>query len=344
MRDLIVDTATQVFTDYGEPLSLNVDDTGARQRELWNVLVDTGLTRAWLSEVNGGGGLDLDDGLEILRVAGRFAVNVPLAETLMAGWYLQAAGMEIPEGTMTVCELGPDSCSDDVPFAGAVDRIVTLAPTDEGYRVSLFDSTSLRLEASPATNGSTLAGDPSHRVCVGDAPRVAQSDISTRGPADGLLGLGALCRVMYTAGALESLLDLCVTYAEERVAFERPIGKFQAVQHNLARLAGEVSAANAAASSAAFSVANPASDEEIRFIEIAAAKVRSGEAAYEGGMIAHQAHGAIGYTQEHVLHRFTHRLWSWREQYGDESYWAGRLGKHFCGLGADGLWPKLTSI
>ena len=126
MRDLIVDTTTQVFTDNGDPLSLNLDDSGTRRSELWNVLADTGLTRAWLSERNGGGGLDLDDGLEILRVAGRFAVNVPLAETLVAGWYLEQAGIDLPEGTLTVCELAPDGCSDNVPFAGAVEGIVTL--------------------------------------------------------------------------------------------------------------------------------------------------------------------------------------------------------------------------
>ena len=46
---------------------------------------------------------------------------------------------------------------------------------------------------------------------------------------------------------LETLLDRSVTYANERVAFEKKIGKFQAVQHNLAKLAGETSAALAAA-------------------------------------------------------------------------------------------------
>ena len=45
-------------------------------------------------------------------------------------------------------------------------------------------------------------------------------------------------------------------YANERVAFERPIGKFQAVQQNLARLAGEAAAALAAAGSAADTIAH----------------------------------------------------------------------------------------
>ena len=52
--------------------------------------------------------------------------------------------------------------------------------------------------------------------------------------------MGCVVRAVETAGALEAVLDMSVRYANERVAFERPIAKFQAVQHNLARLAGEV--------------------------------------------------------------------------------------------------------
>jgi alkylation response protein AidB-like acyl-CoA dehydrogenase len=61
---------------------------------------------------------------------------------------------------------------------------------------------------------------------------------SNRADADGLRGAQRADR-----GALQAILDMTVRYANERVAFERPIAKFQAVQHNLARLAGEVSAA-----------------------------------------------------------------------------------------------------
>ena len=52
--------------------------------------------------------------------------------------------------------------------------------------------------------------------------------------------MGAAVRSVQSAGALETILSLSVAYANERVAFERPIGKFQAVQQNLARLAGEI--------------------------------------------------------------------------------------------------------
>ena len=70
-----------------------------------------------------------------------------------------------------------------------------------------------------------------------------------------LLLMGCAVRAVETAGALEAMLGMAVRYANERVAFERPIAKFQAVQHNLARLAGEVSAAMIASGSAADAIA-----------------------------------------------------------------------------------------
>jgi acyl-CoA dehydrogenase len=145
------------------------------------------------------------------------------------------------------------------------------------------------------------------------------------------------------AGALEAILDLAVTYANERVAFARPIAKFQAVQHNLARLAGEVAAAVAAAGSAADAIAHACVFDEAVFLEAAAAKIRVGEAVGEGAAIAHQVLGAIGFTQEHTLHRFTRRLWAWRDDFGNESAWAVKLGSLVAANGADGLWPMLAA-
>jgi acyl-CoA dehydrogenase len=157
--------------------------------------------------------------------------------------------------------------------------------------------------------------------------------------------MGAVVRSVQMAGALEAVLDLAVGYANERVAFERPIARFQAVQHNLARLAGEVAAAIAAAGSAADAIVTAARagfDDGV-FLEAASAKIRVGEAAGEGAAIAHQVLGAIGFTREHVLHRFTRRLWAWRDDFGNESLWAVKLGNLVAARGADGLWPMLAA-
>ena len=90
-------------------------------------------------------------------------------------------------------------------------------------------------------------------------------------------------------------------------------------------------------------IANATSFDEVVFLEVASAKIRVGEAAGEGAGIAHQVHGAIGYSAEHALHRFTQRLWAWRDDFGSESAWALELGKRVAAKGADALWPMLST-
>ena len=127
-------------------------------------------------------------------------------------------------------------------------------------------------------------------------------------------------------------------YARQRMQFGRKIGQFQAIQQELARCAGESAAAVAAALSAA-GVVERGGDVTLA---VASAKIRTADAAREGALIAHQVHGAMGFSQEYVLQRFTRRLWSWRDDFGGETEWAQWLGTRIAADGADALWPALT--
>jgi acyl-CoA dehydrogenase len=155
--------------------------------------------------------------------------------------------------------------------------------------------------------------------------------------------MGATVRAVQMAGALQSILEMTVAYANERVAFEKPIGKFQAVQHSLARLAAEVAAALAAAGSAADAISAASEFDEAVFLESASAKIRVGEAAQVACAIAHQVHGAIGFSKEHVLHIYTQRVLAWRNDFGDESFWALWLGREVARSGVEKLWPLLAA-
>ncbi|EHN76869.1 acyl-CoA dehydrogenase, partial [Streptomyces coelicoflavus ZG0656] len=103
------------------------------------------------------------------------------------------------------------------------------------------------------------------------------------------------------AGAHDRVLELTVDHVTTRVQFGRPLAKFQAIQQELAKLAGEVAAASAAADQAADAYV---AGGDITFA-VAVARARIGEAASKASAIAHQLHGAIGFTREHVLHRYT---------------------------------------
>jgi acyl-CoA dehydrogenase len=143
------------------------------------------------------------------------------------------------------------------------------------------------------------------------------------------------------SGALERAMDLAVGYAQERVQFGRPISKFQAVQQNLAVLAGQTAAAVAAANVGIEALGK--TDPERETFLIAVAKTRVGEAATLACEIAHQVHGAIGFTKEYALQLSTRRLWSWREEFGPDPEWAARVGSYACANGADNLWEMLTA-
>ncbi len=147
----------------------------------------------------------------------------------------------------------------------------------------------------------------------------------------------ALAIVAMMGGALERCLELSIEHANTRVQFGKPLGKQQAVQQNLAILAEETAAVAVVAQAAA--AARDASDAAF---EIACAKLRANQAAGRGAAIAHQVHGAIGFTQEYPLHRYTRALTHWRSRAGHDAYWASRVGAMVSPMGGAGLWIDLT--
>lgn len=55
-------------------------------------------------------------------------------------------------------------------------------------------------------------------------------------------------------------------------------------------------------------------------------------------------HGAMGYTREHNPHYLTRRLWSWRDEFGNETLWQSHLGRMVAAQGADALWPRPSRL
>ena len=144
--------------------------------------------------------------------------------------------------------------------------------------IALVDAAGCRIEA-----GLNLAGDDSDTVTFTNAAPTAIKPAPKGFDQTSLMLMGGVARSLQIAGSLESMLEVSVRYSNERVAFEKKISKFQAVQHNLAKLAGESAAALAAATSAADAIANATSFNDEVFLEAASAKIRCSEAAEKGG-------------------------------------------------------------
>ena len=345
---IVAETAARICADLGDPQTINSARDRRWMEPLWRALTEAGLTLAWVPEQLGGAGASLADGFAVIGVAGRYALPLPLAETLLAGWLLSRAGMPVSPSAMTVAParpadritLGPDGRlhgrAGSIPFASLADHIIVLAESGAKKVVAVVARTQCAI-----SEGASLGGDPANAVNFDGV----QPSATAPSPIDReyLLLMGATVRSLQIAGALETILSMSVAYANERVAFERKIGKFQAVQQNLARLAGETAAALAASGSAADTITPDGILGDAVLLEAASAKIRAGEAAAEGAAIAHQVFGAIGFTSEHILHRFTLRMLSWRDDFGGESHWASALGAMVAARGVQQFWPMLAA-
>ncbi len=348
--NIVAETAERIFADLADAQSINGAADSAWKTPLWNALTDAGLPLSWVPENCDGSGASLEDGFAVAASSGKFAVAIPLVETMLAGWLLSQAGLPSPAGKMTAAParpqdrvtLNPDGTlsgrARGVPFASEAAHIAVIAQSAKGHSVALVDTSACRIES-----GESLGSDASNTVTFDNVRPLSIKPAPPDFAPKSLMLMGATLRSLQIAGALETMLEMTVRYSNERVAFEKQISKFQAVQHNLAKLAGEVAAAVTAAGSAADTIANRSSFDDAVFFEVAAAKVRCAEAAEKGTAIAHQVHGAIGFSMEHILHRYTLRALGWRDDFGHESYWATELGKFVAARGADELWPLVAS-
>lgn len=322
-RAMIAETCERLFAEHLDAEVFRGAEAGKFPHGLWDAITGNGLERILVPEAQGGSGLAWADAHVVLFAAGRHAAPVPLAETVAAGWLLG----RLPDGIVTLGTSGA---------AGATGAEMVRVPwgRDAEYMVVADEDDGLRCVS---LGGAAITRDRN----IGRDPR---DGVSLEGLARGNVGVdrvhaaGALVRSCQMAGAISAVLDLCVAYTNERVQFGRPIARFQAIQQQLAVMASEAAAAGVAARAACRMV-----DAGGNIIAAAApAKIRTGEAAGKAANIAHQVHGAIGFTDEYRLHHLTRRLWAWRSEFGAESSWAGLLGRLVAARGPDNLWPDLT--
>jgi acyl-CoA dehydrogenase len=350
-QDLVVETVRDILTGF-EPFALTAErrwDAG-----LWSALADAGLTGVGLPEESGGSGGELADAIAIVRTLAAGAGAVPVAEQLLvAGPAVVAADLDLPpvEEPLTFA-LGPAvtaHASDDgdgpgrftlsgtvtdVAWSGAARHLVVLAAGAAGPVLGLVDVSGLE-----ATDAANLAGEPRGSLVLDDV--AAGGALLTSAQVEELKARYALARSVQLAAALEQVLAWTVQYAGERQQFGRPLGRFQAIQMELAEMAGEVTAVTALTDAAVQSLEH--GDDDF-VLAAAAAKVRAGAAVEVVARLAHQVHGAIGFTQEHKLHHLTRRLWSWRDEAGSELVWSRVLASGLLADGPDGVWPALTRI
>jgi acyl-CoA dehydrogenase len=363
LQSIILETARRIFSDYVTPETLMGAAHGVFPEELWSRLEQNGFT------VVDEDGLTYADGLALLQVAGYYAVPVPLAESILASKIISDLKFELPKGVLTVGLVpdGPVTVEEtpdgilingqwrDVPWARRADVIVLWIPYTNGRGcVVLVNKEDIIIDAH-----TNLASEPMDRVFLENV--VLNDYVFVEESHRDLLAHGALTRIMQAGGVLERMLDMTVQYAGERSQFGRAIAKYQAVQQQIAEMACETAAFRAIANKARKTIES-AEDESnshvVQFVEAgtgealqqkwngndvvkyaALAKIRFAQAAQVCTTHAHQIHGAMGITEEYILHHFTRRVWSYRHEVGNERVWSNVLARAMEGE----LWEFITS-
>jgi acyl-CoA dehydrogenase len=289
--------------------------------DLWRVLETSGLTRL-TSEQDA----DPTESAVVLGGLARYAAAVPIAETdLLATWLANEAGLQVPaDGPLTVAiadvAIGGDRISGtavDVPWPDP-GPVVLAARSSGATFVAVLDGGS-------AATTHDLAGEPRGEVTF-DLPAGDVVELPV-GIGDELVRRGAWARCVQIVGAFDAAVQLTAAHTRERVQFGRSLNKFQAVQHSLAAMLGEVERSRAATILATAAVTNHGFDSVRADYAVTVAKVAVGRAVGPVTTIAHQLHGAIGVTAEHHLWLATMRARSWADEFGTPGWHATRLGR-----------------
>jgi acyl-CoA dehydrogenase len=339
---LLVQTLTRLFTQTCTHEVVQQAEVDGWAERVWEPLAATGAPWIGVPEASGGSGGTLADAVAVQRLIGRFAVPLPVAETaLLGGWLASAAVLTLPDGPLTAVPQRPNDqlAFDGATLSGVAHRVPWAARAE--LIMALVDGAIVAVDPrQPAVRVEdvrNLAGEPRETV------RFERATIAHRVAApDGvdeiaLRQRGALCRSAQIVGALQRIAELTVEYANQRTQFGQKIARFQAVAQHLVRLASEAQLVAMAldATVAAFGQGDAT-------FEVASLKSLAGESGSEVTARAHQVHGAIGMTQEFVLHQLTRRVWSWREEFGSTAWWRQGLGQLVTQVGADRLWPLIS--
>jgi alkylation response protein AidB-like acyl-CoA dehydrogenase len=309
---MFAEAIEDILRDRCTPAEVRAIEQGGDAAPLWRSFAEAGFLDLLRSEEEGGAGLPLPELYAVIAQFGRYAAPLPFAESIAAR-ALVAPGVALPEGPLTLAPALARRADGSlhaplVPF-GTVAQHVLAA---EGDKLVLLSCAGARRVSTGIAHGqaATLvwADDRS-------AERVA-------GDAAGLAPLAAALYAAMLAGAMTRVFEMTLQYCNERSQFGRTLGKFQAIQHQLAVMAELVAASGIAAESAF-----QADGRVPRLLPAAIAKARASEAAPEIANSAHALHGAIGVTEEYDLQLFTRRLHEMRIAHGAESHWNRIVGE-----------------
>ena len=331
--------------------AMEKDDLGYPP-ELWKKMADLGWFGLALPEEYGGQGMPLTYLAIIMEEAGRSIAPVPFHSTMAAALTVAEHGTEeqrrevlpaVSRGEMiltwALTETDPRSRpqgvrleareeGDDLVLSGTkmfvdsfsvADRCLVVCRTaeesseNEGLTVVLMDTGSSGISYNPLV---TLAKDRQCRVTF-DNVRVPKANVLgeiNRGwpIAEWMLDRATALLCAQMVGATRKDAELAIEYSKNRVAFGRPIGSFQSIQHLCADMTLWVDGAQLLTYEALWKLDQglPAT------VEVSQAKSFCNEKCEAAVRTSQTIHGGIGFMMEFDLHLWYRRVSAWTMRLG----------------------------
>jgi alkylation response protein AidB-like acyl-CoA dehydrogenase len=323
-------------------------------RALWKQMAELGWLGLTVPEAYGGAGLGFVDWVVLLEETGRALLPSPLVSSALCAAALR--GGSEAQRALWLPRLADGSAIGSVAILEASDHLapegVALAGRREGdgfvlsgEKLFVGDAGAADLFAvafckgdAPESISLALVERSAPGVAAEDLPGIDLTKRSGRLRLDGvrvpraallgeagaawpavarLLDLGAFAAAAEAAGAAEAALQLTVSYAQQRIQFGSPIGRFQGVKHPLAEMYVDVESWKSLVYYAAWALDAGHPDAPLA---VSRAKAYASEAFARIGIDCVQLHGGIGYTWEYDAQLFLKRSKWVRPAFGDADF------------------------
>jgi alkylation response protein AidB-like acyl-CoA dehydrogenase len=323
---------------------------------LWAKMVEQGYTGIIFPEEYGGVGLGKVELILLMEEAGRALLPGPLFSTVaLAGSVLDAVAT--PEqkkkylapicsgearSTVAMLEASASWNLSDVQMVGASGKLTgeklfvsdalvadfLIVVARDG--VFVVDAKTAGIEIQPMEAMDLTRKLYAVRFDGTPAERLGERGDNAGGLARAL-NVAATALVAEMVGGMQRTLDITVEYAKMRKQFGKPIGMFQAVQHQCADMYLETESARSAAYYAAWSLEENAPDAAVA---VSIAKMYASDAGRTVGNRGIQVHGGMGFTWENDIHLYYRRAKASETALGDSTFHRERIARLVIDFGA----------
>jgi alkylation response protein AidB-like acyl-CoA dehydrogenase len=310
---------------------------------LWSKLTDQGYTGIIFPEAYGGVGLGKVELMLLMEEAGRALLPGPFFSTVvLAGTVLDAIGTpghkekylaSICQGevrsTVAILEAGASWNLRDIQLsavngklngekffvsdAAVADFLIVVARNG----VFVVDSKARGLKISP------MSGiDLTRKLSVVEFNNTPAEELGSDLNLPWAFDIATAALAAELVGGMQRTLDVTVEYAKTRKQFGKPIGMFQAVQHQCADMYLETESSRSAVYYAGWALEENSPDAATA---VSIAKMYCSDAARTVGNRGIQIHGGMGFTWENDLHLYYRRAKASETAFGDATFHRERI-------------------